>query len=363
MTAATGTAVPDADQTAQVDARAETAHAGLRSERRRRRVRRTTVTAALLAVTAALVVVALMLGDFPLTAGQVVAVLTGGGDEISRLVVVEFRGPRLVLAVLVGLALGLAGALFQSVLRNPLASPDVIGISQGASAGAVSALLLAGASGIAVSFAALAGGAGVGLLLYAVAWRGGLTGHRFVLSGIGVAYVCSSVIGYVLTRSEVQEAQAALLWMTGSVGQADWPLVRLLALSLVVLVPLVAVLARALDVLMLGDHQAASLGLRPEVTRALVVALGVALACVATAAAGPVAFVAFIAAPVARRLLGDGSLALLQSALVGVVLVLGADVVAQHVLPADMSVPVGVVTGAVGGPYLIWLMATRARAR
>ncbi|MCW2812969.1 MAG: Iron transporter [Nocardioides sp.] len=347
------------DEPDHLASRVETARTGLRVERRRRRARRSVVTLALVAAALALVVVALMLGDFPLTLGEVVGVLTGGGDEVARLVVVEFRGPRIVLALLVGVALGLAGALFQSVLRNPLASPDVIGISQGASAGAVTALLVGGVTGLAVSFAALGGGLAVGLLLYAVAWRGGLTGHRFVLSGIGVAYVCTSVIGYVLTRSEVQEAQAALLWMTGSVGQADWQLVRLLGWSLVVLVPLVALVARALDVLLLGDQQAASLGLRPEVTRALVVGLGVALACVATAAAGPVAFVAFIAAPVARRLVGDGGLALVPSALVGLVLVLGADVVAQHVLPADMSVPVGVVTGAIGGPYLIWLMATR----
>lgn len=339
------------------DLRLATAHRALRADRRRRRGRRVLVTAGLLLAALALVVAALMLGDFPLTLGEVLAALTGRGDEVSRLVVVEFRGPRLVLGLLVGVGLAVAGALFQSVLRNPLASPDVIGVSQGASAGAVAALLLGGATGLAVSLAALAGGAGVGLLLYAVAWRGGLTGHRFVLSGIGVAYVCSSVIGYVLTRSEVQEAQTALLWLTGSLGQADWALVRLLAVALAVLLPLVALLARDLDVLLLGDQQAGSLGLRPEVTRALVLGVGIALACVATAAAGPVAFVAFTAAPVARRLLGDGSLALLQSALVGVVLVLGADVVAQHLLPADLTVPVGVVTGAVGGPYLIWLMA------
>ncbi|MDP2772213.1 MAG: iron chelate uptake ABC transporter family permease subunit, partial [Nocardioides sp.] len=229
-----------------------------------------------------------------------------------------------------------------------------------ASAGAVAALLLGGVTGFWLSVSAFAGGAAVGLLLYAVAWRGGVTGYRFVLSGIGVAYVCTSIVGYLLTRSDVQEAQAALLWMTGSVAQADWPLVTTLAVAVAVLVPLVLLVARGLDLLLLGDEQAAGLGLRPELTRAAVIALGVALACVATAAAGPVAFVALIAAPVARRLLGDGSLALVQSALVGVVLVVGADLVAQHVLPAllpiQFSVPVGVVTGAVGGPYLIWLM-------
>lgn len=339
--------------------RVDAAVEGLRAERRRRTTRRVAVTTVLAVLAVGLALVATLLGDYPLSVGQVLGVLTGGDDDIARLVLVEFRGPRIVLAVLVGLALGLAGALFQSVLGNPLASPDVIGISQGASAGAVAALLLGGATGLTVSLAALGGGAAVGLLLYAIAWRGGLTGHRFVLSGIGVAYACASVIGYVLTRSEVQEAQAALVWMTGSVSQASWPTVRLLALALAVLVPLVLLVARGLDVLLLGDEQAASLGLRPEVTRGAVVGVGVALACVATAAAGPVAFVAFVAAPVARRLVGDGGLALVPSALAGLVLVLGADLVAQHLLPAGMSVPVGVVTGVVGGPYLIWLMASR----
>lgn len=339
--------------------RREVAGRGLRTDRRRRLRRRLLVTLALTVLAAVLSVTALMLGDYRLSAAEVVRTLAGSDEGAARFIVMDLRLPRLVLGILVGVAFGLAGALFQSVLRNPLASPDVIGISQGASAGAVTALLVVGsASGVVVPLSALAGGALVGLLLYAVAWRGGMTGHRFVLAGIGVAYVCTSLIGYLLTRSDVKEAQVALLWMTGSLGQADWPLVRTLAVAVVVLVPLVGCVARGLSLLLLGDEQAGSLGLRPEVTRACVVGLGVALACVATAAAGPVAFVAFIAAPVARRLLGDGTLALLQSALVGVVLVVGADVVAQHLLPADLSVPVGVVTGAVGGPYLIWLMAS-----
>lgn len=338
--------------------RTAVAAAGLRHSRSRRRRRRVVVTSSLAGVAGVLVVTALMLGDFRLSAGEVLTALAGGEEGPARFVVRELRLPRVLLGVLVGVAFGLAGALFQSVLRNPLASPDVIGIAQGASAGAVAALLLGGATGAAVPLAALAGGAGVGLLLYAVAWRQGMTGHRFVLSGIGVAYLASSLVGYLLTRSDVREAQAALLWMTGSLAQADRDLVVLLALALAVLLPLVALVARPLDLLLLGDEQAGGLGIRPEAVRALVVALGVALACVATAAAGPVAFVAFTAAPVARRLLGDGGLALVPSALVGAVLVVGADVVAQHLLPADLSVPVGVVTGAIGGPYLIWLLAS-----
>lgn len=346
---------------ADVEVAVRTAAAGLRRSRRRRHARRTSVLVVLTAVAVALATSALTLGEFRLSVGQVVGALVGADDPSAHFIVVELRLPRLLLGVLVGVAFGLAGALFQSVLRNPLASPDVIGISQGASAGAVAALLLGGLTGVAVSGAALLGGAVVGLLLYAVAWRGGMAGHRFVLAGIGVAYVCTAVVGYLLTRSEVQQAQSALLWMSGSLAQADWSTVRLLAVTLAVLVPVVVLLARGLGLLLLGDDLAAGLGLRPELVRAGVIVTGIALACAATAAAGPVAFVAFVAGPVARRLLGDGSLALAESALVGVVMVVGADVVAQHLLPADMSVPAGVVTGAVGGPYLIWLMATGGR--
>ncbi|NYG55474.1 iron chelate uptake ABC transporter family permease subunit [Nocardioides perillae] len=331
--------------------------------RRRRAGRAVGVTTGLLVVMATVSLAALVLGDYRLTPVQVAQALLGG-EGPARFVVVDLRLPRLLLGLLVGVAFGLAGALFQSVLRNPLASPDVIGVTQGASAGAVAALLLAGAGGATVSLAALGGGAAVGLLLYAVAWRAGMTGHRFVLAGIGVSYLCASVVGYLLTRSDVREAQAALLWMTGSTAQATWPLVAVLAVALAALVPLVALVARGLGLLLLGDDLAGGLGLRTETVRALVVALGVALAAVATAAAGPVAFVAFVAAPVARRLLGDGGLGLVPAALVGAALVVGADVVAQHLLPADLAVPVGVVTGVVGGPYLVWLLATgHGRAR
>ena len=289
--------------------------------------------------------------------------MSGHGDNRSTLVVQGLRLPRLVLALLAGAAFGLAGALFQTVLRNPLASPDIIGISQGASVGAVFAILGLGLTGPWVFAMALTGGLLVGALLYLVAARGGLAGFRFVLAGIGVAYLASSVLGYLLTRTQVQQAQSALQWLAGSVAQADPAMNRLLAPLLGVLLILTIPAARALQALRLGDDTAAALGLRPARSRLLVIAVGVGLASLATAAAGPIAFVAFTAAPIARRLLRDGSLALLPAVLVGSLMVVGADLVAQHLLPADMSVPVGVVTGVVGGPYLIWLLATARRTR
>lgn len=330
---------------------------GLRGSRRRRRVRYAVVTVVLTAVVLGLALAALLV-DTGYSGAEVAQAILSSDPGPADFVVNELRVPRLLLGVLVGVAFALGGALFQSVLRNPLASPDIIGVSQGASAGAVAALLGFGLSGIPVSLAALAGGSAVGLVLYAIAWRGGMAGQRFVLAGIGVAYVCAAAVGYLLTRTEVQGAQTALQWLSGSLAQNTWALVLVLAGALVVLLPLVAMVRRPLDLLMLGDDQAAGLGLRPELVRVAVIALGVALACVATAAAGPVAFVAFVSAPVARRLLGDGTLALLPSALVGIVMVVGADLSVQFLLPASLQVPAGVVTGIVGGPYLIWLMAT-----
>lgn len=335
--------------------------AALRSTRGVRRRRWVLVTAALTFLLLVACVLALTLGAAKVSAPQVIAAVLGFGDERSTLVLRTFRLPRLVLALLTGIAFGLAGALFQSVLRNPLASPDIIGISQGASVGAVVALLVLGATGPTVFLLALAGGLLVGGVLYTVAYRGGLAGFRFVLAGIGVAYLASSVLGYLLTRTEVKQAQDALRWLAGSLAQYNWATDTVLALALLVLIPLVALSTRGLRALLLGDDTAAALGVRPDRARLLVIGLGVALASVATAAAGPIAFVAFTAAPIARRLVKDGSLALIPAALVGASMVTIADLVSQYLLPANLSVPVGIVTGVIGGPYLIWLLATGRR--
>lgn len=322
----------------------------------RPRTRRLAVHLGLVVAVVAVAVPAMMLGDYRLSLGQVVDAIFGSSGP-AHFVVIELRAPRWVLGALVGVAFGVSGALFQTSLRNPLASPDVLGVSQGASAAAVATLLIGGTSGWAMTAAAAGGGIAVGLLLYAVSWKQGTTGQRFVLSGIGVAYLAGSVVGYLLTRSDVRDAQSALTWMTGSLGQSSWQLVAVLGPVLLVLLPFACVLARGLDLLQLGDDRAASLGRRPERTRGGAVLLGVLLASAATAAAGPVSFVAFAAAPIARRLLGDGTPGLAASGLGGVVLVTGSDVVAQHLLPVD--VPVGIVTGALGAPVLIWLLARR----
>ena len=339
-----------------VEAERTAVHAVTAVERRRRR-RRLLVGASLTATTLAVVLVTLAVGELPLAPGEVLATLVGRGDPTATLVLVEFRAPRLVLGVLVGLALGLAGGLFQSVLGNPLASPDVIGVTQGAGVGAVLALLVLGLSGTWVPVAALAGAAVVAGLNLLLAARGGLTGQRFVLCGIGLAFVASSVLGYLLTRSDVRTAHEALVWLSGSVAGATWDGNARLAVALVVLVPAALALSSGLRMLGLGDDTATALGVRAGRVRVAALLTGTALAAVATAAAGPVAFVALASAPIARRLVGEGRVALPAAALVGVCVVTASDLAGQHLLP-DRSVPVGVVTGLLGGCYLVWLLAT-----
>ncbi len=328
-----------------------------RAERRRARV----VTAVLGLVVLALAALGLTLGGFTIPVPDVIATLLGQGEGLAEVVVREFRLPRVVMGALVGAAFGLSGALFQSILDNPLASPDILGISWGAAAAAVWAQIMLGLGGLAVSAAAFGGAIIVAAAIYLLAWRDGVTGYRFVLIGIGVAFMASAALGYMLTRSDVREAQTALVWMVGSIGSSRWHEIAIVAVAMAVLVPAAGFLAGRLKSLQLGDDLARGLGVRTEQARLLLLLVAVALAAVGTAFAGPVAFVAFVAAPIARRLVGTGALCLTASALMGAIVVLGADLVAQHLLPGDVQLPVGVVTGAIGAPYLLWLLATVGR--
>jgi len=324
--------------------------------------RRTSVTLVLAAVGAVVTAVGLTLGDLGMPLDRVVAVALGGGDRADQLRM-EFRLPRVVLGVLVGVAFAVAGSLFQSVLQNPLASPDIIGVSQGASVGAVVTLLILDLSGIPVSVGALAGGLLIAGLNVLLAWRGGLAGYRFVLCGVALAFVSTSVLGYCLTRSSSESAQTALVWLAGSTSAAEWRTVVPLAVAVAVLVPLALGLSRALGLLEMGDQAAQALGVPPLRTRLVAILVGVVLASAATAAAGPVAFLALVSAPIARRLVADGRPAPLQAALVGIATMAAADLLAES-LSGEISVPVGVVTGLIGGPYLVWLMAgPRAQRR
>ena len=332
----------------------------IRSDRRHSRSRalRVSVVVALLL---------LLVGAFSLTLGaasvapaDVLAALVGRADRLTSFVIVELRLPRLVAGALVGACLGLSGALIQSVARNPLASPDIIGITAAASATGSIALVWFGLTGLALSGIVLAGTLVAAALIYLLAWRNGVSGYRFVLIGIGIAAFCGGIVSYVLTRADVSNVQQALVWITGSLNSVDPSALAVLAVGTVVLVPCALLVGRPLGALSLGDDLASGLGVRPERTRLAVVGVAVALAAIAVAVAGPVSFVAFLAAPIARRLVGRGSLALVPSTLLGALILVVSDIVAQFAIPG-VVLPVGVVTGIVGAPYLLWLLARTNR--
>lgn len=314
------------------------------------------VTAALASVTALLFVLTLSVGSYRVPLGDVVlAVLRLREDPGVDFVVNGLRMPTALTALFAGIALGLAGSVFQRLLSNPLASPDFVGVSQGAAFAAVGSLTVLNAGTVSVPIAAFVGALVSAGLVYLLAWRDGITGYRFILIGIGVAEFFSACTGYVLSRSEIYEARAAMTWLLGSVGQAGPAEIRWLVVTVLVAAPAAVVLNRQLRALALGDDAARALGARLELARTGLLGIAILLVAVATAAAGPIAFVALVSGPIAARLLGPAP-GLLAAGLVGASVVLAADLVAQHLLPA--ALPTGVVTGAVGAPYLVWLLVT-----
>ncbi|GAA4823043.1 FecCD family ABC transporter permease [Nocardioides caeni] len=329
--------------------------------RRRHRLRTVAVLVISVALCLGLLLITFGLGAAGVPPERSFPALFGVGDRFDLLVVRELRLPRGLAAVMAGVAFGLAGALFQSTLRNALASPDILGISGGASLGAVTAVVGYGASGTAVNLAAFVGAIGAAVAIWLLAWRGGLHGIRFVLVGVGVAYVSSSLVAWRLSEAELREAGTVLLWTVGSVTDVRDGTLGALSVGVVALALLTIPIAREQRALALGDEHALGLGLGPTRARVMALLVGVGLVALATAVAGPVAFVALVAPAIARRLVDDGGPALLASAAVGAALTMTADVIGQYALPGGITAPVGIVTGLVGAPYLLWLLARSER--
>lgn len=308
---------------------------------------------------------ALYLGDYPVGLPEIVRSLlspfTGHADKGVDFIVLQVRLPRAILAVLSGAAFALAGITFQTLLRNPLASPDIIGIAHGASAAAVFCIIVLGWSGLAVSFGAFGGAILTALAIYVLAWREGINAFRVVLIGIGVAAMLVAVISYLFTRARLNEVQQAMAWLVGSLNAARPGDVLVLGAAMLVLLPLMAALIRGLDAIELGDDTARALGARVEVARLGLMLVAVGLAAFATAAVGPVGFVAFVSGPLARNLLRGAGRGFLHAALVGSLVMLVSDLVAQHSLPS-VQLPVGVVTGACGALFLLWLLVASGRS-
>jgi iron complex transport system permease protein len=324
------------------------------ANRRRRARRHAVVLCVLLALVVVIFAVTLSIGQSITPLGDVVRVLIGEPVPGAAFSVGQLRLPRAVLSILAGLCFGLGGVAFQVMLRNPLASPDIIGITSGAGAAAVFAIVVLSMSGPMVSVVAIAAGLGVALLVYGLSFRNGVAGTRLILVGIGVSAMLQSVIAYILQSAPAWSLQEAMRWLTGSVNGAQLDQALPLLLALLFFGGLLISRSQNLEALRLGDDMAAALGTRVSQTRMLVIVAAVGLIASATAATGPIAFVAFLSGPIAGRIVrNDGSL-LIPSALTGAVLVLAADYVGQHLLPGRY--PVGVVTGALGAPYLIYLI-------
>ncbi|MGQ4274640.1 FecCD family ABC transporter permease [Terrihabitans sp. B22-R8] len=322
--------------------------------RRGRLVRRRLTLGILLALVFGLFALTLVLGQSFTPPSIVLRVILGEDVEGASFLIGTLRLPRAVMSVLAGLAFGLGGVVFQVMLRNPLASPDIIGITSGASAAAVFCIVVLSLSGPIVSVIAVIAGLLVALIVYGLAVRNGAAGTRLILVGIGVAAMLNSVVAYILSSAPAWNLQEALRWMTGSVNGAQLSDALSLFLVLFVFGGLLFTQRRDLEALRMGDDTAAALGVRVGRTRIMVVFAAVGMIASVTSITGPIAFVSFLAGPIAARIVGGGGSLLLPAALIGAVLTLAADYTGQFLLPSRY--PVGVVTGALGGPYLLYLI-------
>ena len=354
--------------TATATATAHTVGAERSPYRRRTSARNVIVVVALSASTTFLFCWSMTVGDFPLAFADVVRTLLGNGTSADWFIVGELRLPRALVGLLVGAAFGLSGAVLQAVARNPLATPDVIGVTGGASLAAVSVIVVGGgdwldaSGGYGLPIAALAGGIAAATLVYVLAWKRGLAGYRLVIVGVGVAAAASAGIQYLMTMATIREASQATRWLTGSLTGRGWNHVRPVAAALAVLVPIALATGGRLRVLGMGDDTARGLGMSVERTRLVLVGCSVGLASLATASAGPIVFVAFVAPVIARGLVGPGQLALVASMLTGAALTIGADLAARRLF-APTELPVGLVTSMIGGPYLLFVLWRNGRPR
>jgi iron complex transport system permease protein len=320
------------------------------------RVRRRPVALVALALLLPLsVLVALSLGSSQLSPSQTAAALLGQGEPGDVFIVRGLRLPRVLTAVLAGAALGASGLLLQGLLRNPLGSPDVMGVTAGASlaavlaiGGAVAPLLLPVAAGIGAGIAAF--------VLHLLSTRSGAGGARLVLAGIGIHAVASAATALAVARLPVGRLGAAEVWLAGSLNARNGMHVTAAGVGLLLALPAAFLLVRRLGVLELGDELAVGAGVPVRRTRVELLAVAAILAGTAVAVAGPIGFVALGAPHIARRLVGPGSgRTLVAAALVGALLVLVADVIGQWVL-GSTPLPAGVVTAVIGAPYLLWLL-------
>ena len=330
----------------------------VRSARRRRRLFSVIVASVLVL---ALVVAIAFFGTRVPTVGQFWRVLTGERVPGLSFQILEDRLPRAAVGLLAGAALGFSGSLFQTLLRNPLASPDVIGITGAASAAAITGKLVWGTQGWSMTLLAFVGAVGVAVVLFLLSGSGRRTGGRLIVSGIAIAAATGALVDHLLSRTDIRLASDALLWLTGSLSASSWERVTVLGLALLVLLPLGAVGARSLRLLELGDDLASALGTNVQRNRLFVLVVASGLAAAATSITGPIVFVAFLGGLTGRALAG-GRPSPTLSALSGAVLVLAAELLGSLGF-GDIRMPAGVITGILGAPVLLVLLTRAGSSR
>jgi iron complex transport system permease protein len=316
------------------------------------------VTAVLAALTILAAVIALGLGEMRISAVDVVRALVGDAGTAIETVVVQWRLPRVLLGLVFGAALGLSGAVFQSLTRNPLGSPDVIGFDSGAYTGAIVSIIAVGSTALVIP-SALAGGIATALAVYLLAYRRGVHGFRLIVVGIAVTALLGSVNTYLLLKASLWQAQTASVWGAGTLNGLDWSDARTGTLVVLALLAPLLWLGRRLRMLELGDDAAAATGVAVEPVRLALIVVGVSLCAVVTALAGPIPFVALVAPQLARRITRAPGVQLVPAAVTGAFLLVTCDMVALNVPP--QALPVGLMTIILGGAYLVWLLVAQSR--
>ena len=319
--------------------------------------RAVTVTTLLVLMALAVMVLTVLTGTYNISPADALGtLLRGTGSDLDRFIVIDQRLPRALAAVLVGAMLALSGAIFQSLSRNPLGSPDIVGFTTGASTGGLLAILLASASStFQIGAGSILGGFATAALVAFVALRRGIGGDNLILAGIALSEMLSAANSYLISRASLQNAEAAKAWQYSSFNAISWGQVRPLLIAAIVLLPQVLWLIRPASMLELGDAAATSLGMRVSRIRGVMLGYGVVLAAVCVAVAGPIGFLALAAPQLARRLSRSAGITMVASASMGALLLGGADLLAQRLL-GPFQIPVGLVSAALGGMYLIWLL-------
>lgn len=322
---------------------------------RRSRVIRWMLTASILAVVGlVLSVLVLVVGNTSYSFDTIFKVLSGEEIAGASFSIRTLRLPRMLAAVLAGFAFGISGSVFQTLLRNPLASPNIIGITSGSSAAAVFFILVLRQGGTAASAASVAAGLIVTALIYFLSQGGGFSGGKLILIGIGIQAMLNALISYMLQQAASNDVPSAMRWLSGSLNAVKLSDLVPLGLTMILAVPLILLLGRSLSIMELGEQSALTLGVKTNLTRIVIVIAAVCLLAFATVATGPIAFVSFLAGPIAKRLSGSSIPHTLPAGLVGAILVLAGDLIGQNAFA--IRLPVGVITGIIGAPYLIYLL-------